>query len=73
MKPDEKSLFNAVQEQQRSEDATVDLVAISESLAIPYKRARYLTRKWSDKDLYEWGVSWRWGWLTTAGKALAIG
>lgn len=40
---------------------------ISEYLGIPYKRARYIFLKWTDKNWYEYGVSWRVGWLTSLG------
>ena len=40
---------------------------ISERLNIPYKRARYICLKWTDKDWFSYGVSWRVGWLESKG------
>ena len=41
-------------------------------LGIPLNRARYLLEdKWSQKDWYDYGVSWDLGWLTEEGKVAA--
>jgi hypothetical protein len=46
---------------------------INESgFSIPYKRAWYLLEKWSDRGLYDYGVTSDLGWLTDKGKQLAI-
>ena len=69
MKEDEK-LF--LQELQKRGKLSVEFIResafrISERLDIPYKRARYICLKWSGKGWYEYGVSWRVGWLTESG------
>lgn len=41
---------------------------VARQLGMHYKRARYLFRdKWADREWWDYGVSWRHGWLTPAG------
>jgi len=72
MKEDEKLLLKALQKRGRSQERLMEesTLTISERLNIPYKRARYICLKWSGKDIYDYGVSWRGGWLTEHGFSL---
>lgn len=38
-----------------------------EDSSIPYKRVEYILNKWSERDLFDYGVTLRSGWLTEKG------
>ena len=43
----------------------------SDAFTMPHKRAWYLLDKWSDRNLYDYGVTIDLGWLTEQGEQLA--
>lgn len=53
-------------------DDEPSLLEVADELGMAYKRVRYLALKWGRKDLYDWGVSWRVGWLTPLGEVATI-
>lgn len=62
MKDDEKLLLQKMLE--RGREMTPSAWEIAESIEMPYKRARYILRdKWTKKNWYNYGTSWRVGWL----------
>jgi len=72
MKPDEAELLAKIRQRGAvMGPETPGAWQIAESLGMPYKRAQYILRdKWGDKKgWYEYGVSWRYGWLTPEGWA----
>ena len=72
MKEDEHLLLKALQKRGLSQKKFMEesTLKISERLNIPYKRARYICFKWTNKGIYNYGVSWRVGWLTEHGFSL---
>ena len=67
MKQDERLLLSKLQERGANVVVpyTIDIV---NEIGMPYKRARYILRdKWTRRNWYEYGVSWRVGWLTIDG------
>lgn len=63
MKPDEESLMLKLIKRGKSPRPSAWEVA--ESVGMPYKRARYILRdKWTGRGWYDYGISWRGGWLT---------
>lgn len=64
MKPDERQLLAEFSKRGPYNPGDESFLAVSERLGMPYKRARYIARKWSDKGFYAWGTTWRVGWLT---------
>ena len=66
-KPDEIELLKRIQARGR-EPLEPTVYSILVDMGIPQNRARYLLeRKWPKKDLYDYGTSWAFGWLTEAG------
>jgi len=66
MKPDEELLLQKMKERGRSRTPSNE--EIIQSIGMPIKRARYLLRdKWVGKNWWEYGVSWRTGWITPKG------
>ena len=68
MKDDERELLKLLQRRGGRSLSFPTAWEFAESIGISYKRARYILRdKWPEKNWYEYGVSWRAGWLTTDG------
>lgn len=44
----------------------------SKELGMHYRRARALALKWTENGIYDYGVSWRVGRLTDAGRAIGL-
>ena len=62
MKADEELLLQKLIE--RGDNMTPSAWQIAQSIGMAYKRARYILRdKWTKKGWYNYGVSWRVGWL----------
>lgn len=77
-KPDAIQLWNRLIEADRQcaagDGITLDpcFLKASEKLGMHYRRARALALKWTERGVYDYGVSWRVGRLTNAGRAIGI-
>jgi hypothetical protein len=68
MKADEAELLRTMQKATREHmEYTVPVIKIISDATINDKRAYYILKKWTDKGLYEYGVSIAYGWLTDEG------
>lgn len=75
MKEDEIAFFKAVAKHCRNTGSTPLFSRIlwprdiinSKGFSVNYKRAWYLLEKWSNKGLYDYGVSLDLGWITDKG------
>jgi hypothetical protein len=63
MKADERQLLERLVARGH-EAMRPSAVGLSQSLNMNYKRARYIFLKWTDRNWFDYGVSWRVGWLT---------
>jgi hypothetical protein len=76
MKQDEKNFlmqfFQRCQGKKLLEQITPRDLINEPGFNIHYKRAWYLLEKWSNRGLYDYGVTSDLGWLTEKGKQLAI-
>ena len=69
MKVDERRLLEKLID--RDNDIPISSWEIAQSIGMHYKRARYILRdKWTAKEWYEYGVSWRVGWLIDRKKTI---
>ncbi len=68
MKDDERLLLQKLKERGPIDLDLPSAWDIAQSIGMPYKRARYILRiKWLRKGWYNYGVSWRVGWLEEDG------
>ena len=68
MKDDERLLPQKLRERGPIELDLPSAWDIAQSIGMHYKRARYILRKkWPSKGWYEYGISWRAGWLEDEG------
>ena len=76
MKQDEKDfliqVFRRCHGGNRLEQVTPRTLINEPEFTIHHKRAWYLLEKWSDRGLYDYGVTSDLGWLTDEGKQMAI-
>lgn len=70
---DEVHLWQRFTNLSEQQDDNPHFLSVAEELEIPYRRARYLARKWSREDIVEWGVSWGACWITPLGEHATIG
>lgn len=74
MKKDERELLielARIQFKQRRSDSDAFATDVGRRLGMHWKRTNYILEKWTCRDLWDYGVSTRTGWLTEAGLAFA--
>lgn len=69
---DEIFLFRNAKESVDESYEVVDMLQMAENINMPYKRTASITEKWAKEGIYEWGVSWKYGWFTNKGMKAEI-